>query len=103
MKIFDLLGATSEELLEKKKKRIGNALKRGQETLIDKLESKKDEQEAKVSKLLEFDLKKFDIEKNTWNEEYQAAVLELTLIEQEIKVARKTKDELFSDAQRAEA
>lgn len=99
MKILSLFSATPEEREAKAAARIGKALKRGQEALIDKLEERKEKAEETLAKLVEGKISKIDT--STFNETYHKAKLDLTLVSKEIEIANEVMKELYSDATEA--
>mgnify|MGYP000235848869 CR=1 FL=1 len=96
MKILSLFSATKEEREKKAAVRVAKALKRGQESLIDKLEERKDKAEETIAKLVEGKISNINTE--TFNQTYHDAKLELVLVEKEIEIANEVKEELYSDA-----
>lgn len=98
MKILDLFLTSEEDKQAKEAKRVGRALKRGQEALMDKLEGKKDAAQAVLDKLVGG--KVSDIDVDTFNEKYQEASVAIILIEQQIKIAEGVTKELYTDAKK---
>lgn len=96
MKILSLFSATPEEREKKAAARIGKALKRGQEALIDKLEDRKDKAEETIAKLVEGKISKINTE--TFNDTYHKAKLDLVLVNKEIEIANEVMEDLYSDA-----
>lgn len=98
MKILSLFNQSKEEKQEKANLRAAKALKRGQEALIDKLEADKDKLLGKMEKLL--DVSSGSVASN-WNEEFQAAKVDLVMKEKEIELAKETNKEYFSEGTKA--
>ena len=95
MKILQFI-TQSKELLEEKMAEItARGLKRGQEALIDKLDSELDKLKDKKDKLL--NLKAKDIDVSKWNIEYQDAQVDILTKEKELSIAKTTLEELFTE------
>lgn len=97
MKILSLFAATKEEREQKAAARTAKALKRGQEALIDKLETRKDKAEETLAKLVEGKIG--NINTDTFNETYHKAKLDLVLVNKEIEIANEVMTDLYTDAQ----
>ena len=95
MKILSVLGQSKKEITSKDLERKGRALRRKQENLVDALEAQVDSKKDIISTLLAVTAE--SINENTWNVEYHEAQVELLVLEQELKVARNTFKEFFSD------
>lgn len=95
MKILSLFAVSKEEKELKEQKRIGRALKRGQEALLDKLEARKDEAQETIEKLVDGKINKINTE--TFNETYHKAKLELVLVAKEIEIAKEVQKELYTE------
>lgn len=95
MKILSLFAATPEEREQKAAARIAKALKRGQEALIDGLETRKDKAEETLAKLVEGKISKINTE--TFNETYHKAKLDLVLVNKEIEIANEVMTDLYAD------
>jgi len=100
MKILSLFSATQEEREKKAAVRVAKALKRGQESLIDKLEERKDKAEETIAKLVEGKISV--INTDTFNETYHKAKLDLMLVEKEIEIAKAVKEDLYSNEQKVQ-
>ena len=96
MKILDLLGIDKETRKANKTKRIGKALQRSQDSLIDDLEARRDDLLETKESLLSQKIDKVD--PKTWNSKYHNSITELMMIEKEIEIAKATMEELFSDS-----
>jgi hypothetical protein len=94
MKILELLYLDKKSLDEKKASRKAKAMKRGQESLVDKLEAEKDALLDKKESLLILDVEKTD--ENTWNVAFQQVQLDLLRKEKELQVCRQTLLEYFT-------
>lgn len=94
MKILELLYLDRKSLDEKKALRKAKAMKRGQESLVDKLEAEKDTLLDKKESLLILDVEKTD--ENTWNVAFQQVQLDLLRKEKELQVCRQTLLEYFT-------
>lgn len=97
MKILSLFSATKEEREKRQAERTAKALKRGQEALLDELESRKDKAQATIDKLVEGKIE--NINTTTFNKEYHKAKLELVLVDKEIEIAKEVMEDLYTDAQ----
>lgn len=95
MKILELLGMDKEARKTAKIKRLGKALERGQDSLIDELEAERDDLLEKKEDLRTMKVDKVNLK--TWNREYHDTVVALATTEEEIKIAKATMVELFSD------
>ena len=95
MKILSLFAVSKEEKELKEQKRIGKALSRGQEALLDTLEARKDAAQDTIDRLTEGKLSK--INKDTFNQTYHEAKLELVLVSKEIEIATEVQKELYTD------
>lgn len=93
MKILSILGASKKDIANRELERKGKALKRSQDKLVDELEAKKDDAQAVVDNLLNVTTE--TVNEETWATEYQAAKVELVLVEQELSIARETLKEYF--------
>jgi hypothetical protein len=93
MKILEFFTASKEDKDKKHAERISKALKRGQEALIDRLESDADKAQDTMDRLLGGDVSKINTE--TFNEKYHEARMEILLLEKEIEIAKATLLELF--------
>lgn len=98
MKILDLFKVSKEEREEKKVERLGRALKRGQEKLIDDLDDKRDSLQKKKDDLESLSVDK--VNENTWNKEYHQAIVDLKMIDKEIEIAKETMNQLFTDEEK---
>lgn len=98
MKILDLFKVSKEEREEKKVERLGRALKRGQEKLIDDLEDKRDALQKKKDDLESLSVDK--VNEDTWNKEYHQAIVDLKMIDKEIEIAKETMSQLFTDEEK---
>lgn len=96
MKILEILGQSKDQLEEAALGRKAKALKRNQEKLVDKLEEKRDDLEAKKSNLLAVNSK--TVNEETWNTEFQDVQVELATIGEEIRIAKQTMDEYFTES-----
>lgn len=96
MKILEILGQSKDQLEEKKKARVGKALARKQAALLDDLEEKKDNLSMKLANLLEIKTDTVNVE--TWATDYHNAKMEYVLIEEEIKLAKETQAEFFTES-----
>lgn len=94
MKILSLFAVSKEEKEVKAQGRIGKALKRGQEALIDGLEARLDAAQDTIDKLTEGKLSK--INTDTFNEVYHKAKVELKLVKAELEIAKEVNEELYS-------
>jgi hypothetical protein len=94
MKILELLYLDRKSLDEKKALRKAKAMKRGQESLVDKLEAEKDALLDKKESLLILDVEKTN--ENTWNVAFQQVQLDLLRKEKELQVCRQTLLEYFT-------
>lgn len=99
MKILQILGQSKEQLAQAALTRKANAIKRNQETLIDKLEEKRDEIKDKQDKLVSVTVDK--VNEKTWAEDYHKTKVDLALIEKEIEIAKDTLKEFFTDEETA--
>lgn len=95
MKILAILGSSKDELKQKQLNIVAKELKRNQEKLIDDLESKSLDLEAKKNELESVTFE--TVNKKTWNEEYHKVLVETKLLEAEIKIAKETLADLFAD------
>lgn len=95
MKILSILGQTKDELQVAALTRKAKALKRNQEKLIDDLEEKRDDSQIKKDKLLSVTVD--SVNEKTWNTEYHEVIVSIALLEEEIKIAKNTLTELFTD------
>lgn len=98
MKILDLFKVSKEEREEKKVERLGRALKRGQEKLIDDLDDKRDALQKKKDDLESLSVDK--VNEDTWNKEYHQAIVNLKMIDKEIEIAKETMFKLFTDEEK---
>ena len=98
MKILDLFKVSKEEREEKKVERLGRALKRGQEKLIDDLDDKRDALQKKKDDLESLSVDK--VNEDTWNKEYHQAIVDLKMIDKEIEIAKETMSQLFTDEEK---
>ena len=94
MKILSLLTQSKEEKAKKAAERAARTLRRGQEALIDKLEAEKDKLTDKQESLLNLSGKSVPA---NWNEDFQNATVELSLIEKKIEIANATLEEYFTE------
>lgn len=101
MKILEILGQSKDQLEEAALGRKAKALKRNQEKLVDKLEEKRDNLESKKANLLAVNSK--TVNEDTWNEEFQNVQVELATIGEEIRIAKETMEEYFTEAKPAKA
>ena len=99
MKILEILGQSKDQLEEAALGRKAKALKRNQEKLVDKLEEKRDSIEGKKANLLAVNSK--TVNEDTWNEEFQNVQVELATIGEEIRIAKQTMDEYFTEGKPA--
>lgn len=97
MKILSILGQSKDDLQAAALTRKAKALKRNQEKLIDDLEEKRDNFQSKKDNLLSVTAE--TVNDKTWNAEYQEAITEIKLVEAEIKIAKETLEELFTDGE----
>ena len=95
MKILSLFSVSKEEKELKEQKRIGRALKRGQEALLDKLEKRKDDAQDTIDKLVHGDINK--INTDTFNETYHKAKVDLMLVTKELEIAREVQKDLYTE------
>lgn len=95
MKILAILGSSKDELKQKQLNIVAKELKRNQEKLIDDLESKALDLEAKKNELESVTFE--TVNKKTWNEEYHKVIVDSRLLEAEINIAKATLAELFTD------
>ena len=93
MKILSLFACSKEELELKQQERIGKALERGQEALIDDLEGKIDTVQGAIEKMTEGDINKIDTK--TFNTQYHKLMLDKIILTQELKVAYEVKEALY--------
>jgi hypothetical protein len=93
MKILEFFTASKEDKDKKQAERVSKALKRGQEALIDRLESEVDKAQDTMDRLLGGDVMKINTE--TFNEKYHEARMEIILLDKEIEIAKATLLELF--------
>lgn len=98
MKILAILGTSKDELKQKQLVIVGKQLKRNQEKLIDDLETKSLELEAKKNALETVTFE--TVNQKTWNDEYHKVLVDTKLINAEIEIAKETLEELFSDDNR---
>ena len=98
MKILDLFKVSKEEREEKKVERLGRALKRGQEKLIDDLDDKRDALQKKKDDLESLSVDK--VNEDTWNKEYHQAIVDLKMIDKEIEIANEVMSQLFTDEEK---
>lgn len=94
MKILELFKLDKESRKNAEIERKGKQLRRQQEALIDDLDRQKDELEAKKSNLLNLDV---DTDVTNWNKDYQKVIVDLAIIDEKIRQAKETQEELFAD------
>jgi hypothetical protein len=97
MKILEILSQDKETLEKKKAERVAKALARKQEALIDKLEDQKDTLLAKKDSLLSITVS--SVNQETWNDQLQETLVELTTLDKQIEIAKNTSEEFFSETQ----
>ena len=91
-----MLSTSDKELEVKKTGRMGKALKRSQESLIDRLEAEHDKLQGDIEELESVTTKTVDT--GSWCEEYQKAKIALGVISHKIKIANATLAEFFTDS-----
>ena len=94
MKILSLISKSKEEKDLNNLKRVGRALARKQEELLDKLEARKDAAQDTIDSLLDGEVKNINLD--TFNTDYHNAKLELLVVEKEISIAKEVQKELFT-------
>ena len=95
MKILSLFTKTKEEKDAKQAVRVCKALKRGQESLLDSLEEKKDKAQEVIDKLVEGKIS--SINTDTFNKSYHEAKLDVLTYTKEIEIATEVMADLYSD------
>lgn len=93
MKILSLLTQSKKDVTKSKAERKAKALSRKQESLIDTLEDRRDDLQARKETLLTLTV---DSNIDTWNQDYQDIQVELHLITKQIEIAKETSEDLFS-------
>jgi len=103
MKILTLLGLDKESKDKKAVERVGKALAREQDILINNLSGKVDELEIKKEKLEELDLEalKKDGAVKTWVDDYQSIDIEIELAKKKLEIAERTKLTYFTEEAKA--
>lgn len=94
MQILKLLKLDKDSLLNKQAERLGKALAREQEALINKLSSEADGIEEQVEKHEELNL---EIDPAKWVETYQEYQVKLELVKKKLEIAKRTKTQYFTE------
>lgn len=97
MEILKLLRAKVGEKNAKAEERIARQLQRNQERLVDDLDAKRDSFISKKEKLeaITFETAQSSIE--SWNTEYHKVLVDIALVDAEIKIAQETSKKLFNE------
>jgi hypothetical protein len=98
MKILSILGQDEKSIEEKKIKRAGNAMRRNQEALIDKIESELDVLTDKKEALECVTIK--NVNTDTWASDYQEVKVNHALKSKELELANETLNEFFKETQK---
>lgn len=94
MQILKLLKLDKDSLVNKQAERLGKALAREQEALINKLSSEVDAIEEQIEKHEELNL---EIEPAKWVETYQDYQVKLELAKKKLEIAKNTKKKYFTE------
>ena len=94
MKILNYISVTNKEFKSDRKEIVARSLKRKQKAYVDKLETEVDDLSLKIDDLKI--IKVEDINVDTWIQEYNEAVVNLTLLKKELKIAKNIYKDLFT-------